>query len=196
MGNFYTQTAKYRLKIDYFLKFIEKEKVKTDKKLFDGMCKSGCKNYNKKYSCPPFAPSFEKLAEGYDGLFVILFTCNLSQIETSEYNKIRVANSVLKSRMEKLLRKMGRKRLGTGACRLCKICNYVLGKQCKYPDKLLYSLEAVGIDCNWLSTSLFSKPLLWYKNKKAPEYGAVVAALFCDKDEVASLEKEVEKTIR
>ena len=37
---------------------IEKDKIKTDKKRFLEMCKNGCKNYNKKYSCPPKSPDF------------------------------------------------------------------------------------------------------------------------------------------
>ena len=37
---------------------IETPKVKTDRELFLKMCREGCRNYGRKYSCPPCSPEF------------------------------------------------------------------------------------------------------------------------------------------
>lgn len=195
-GSFNIQTEKNKLKINYFYGFIEKNKTKVNKPLFEKMCKEGCVNYNKKYSCPPFSPDFKTLSKNHDSLFVIMFLCNLNQISSTEYNKVRIANVVMKSRLDNLMRKLEEKTnlkyLSTGSCRLCKPCKCKLKKPCKHPDKKRYSLESTGVDCNALTKDLFNLSLQWYKNKKSPEYTSVLCGLLCDKKDIEKIEKNLD----
>ena len=197
MPEFTVNTAKNKIVIEYDSKFIHNSKIKLDKPLFCNMCKE-CRNYNKKYSCPIYAPDFNKLSNK-EGILVVIFLCKTANLKSSEYNKVRLANSIMKSRMEKIMRhleeKFNTKFLGTGACRLCKPCKLTLNQPCKHPDKLRFSLEAVGVDCNNLSTSLFNKPLLWYKDKKAPDYTCVLSGLICQNSEIQEIQKEISLTI-
>lgn len=195
--DFIVKTPNREIKIEAYSGFISKEKVNVDKKCFTELCKK-CRNYGKKYACPPKSPSFEDICKK-QGLHIVLFKCNLGQIKnTSEYNKIRIANSIMKSRIDKLMRefeaKSGNKLkfLSSGSCRLCKKCNLEKNLACKHPDKMRFSLEACGINVEKITKELFDIPLLWYDHKthKAPEYTCAVAGLMCDEKEAAGFKTE------
>jgi len=196
MSSFKVKTKENNLKINFFYDFINKKDVLVKKDCFSKMCLNGCKNYKKKYSCPPFVPDFKNLIKEHEGLFIVLFLCKLNPIKSTEYNKIRIANVVLKSRIIKLMRfleeKFNTTFLSTGSCNLCKPCKLKLNLPCKHPKKRRYSLEAIGIDCNKISKDLFNIKLLWYKNKKAPRYTCVLCGLVCDKKNIKEIKKEVE----
>ncbi len=192
------KTPKHELKAKCEYGFIKCSEVKVNKVLFDKMCKEGCRNYGKKYCCPPIAPSFKRLAKGYDAMLVVHMYANLDQLEGygyKDYLKVMLANSCLKSRCEKVMRmlkdKAGGILLGSGACKKCRPCNLTKGLPCKHPDLKRYSLEATGVDCNYLTKKMFNKELLWYKNGKAPGRTAVVYGLLINDKEMKSLKKEI-----
>jgi predicted metal-binding protein len=199
MQIFRVKTKNNEFDVECYSNFIRKKDIAVREDFFNEMCKNGCVNYGKKYSCPPFAPDFDSVIKENQGLYTILFKLNLNQIKSTEYNKIRIANSVLKSKIISLMRyledKFNTAFLGTGSCNLCKPCKLELNLPCKYPDKKRYSLEAVGIDCNKLSEKLFNFPLVWYNNKKAPEYSCVICGLICNEEETCSIEKELNKKV-
>lgn len=178
------RTPQHHLLVHCFYDFISISKVNSDKELFLNLCKNGCKNFSKKYCCPPMSPDFKSYVKGYDKLLVLLMAAGLDQLNGfgyKDYHKLRIGNAVLKPRTEKIMRNMERKFstrfLSTGACRLCKPCRLKLKKPCRYPEKRRYSMESLGVDCNYLSHKLFNMPLLWYKHSKAPEYTCVLCAL-------------------
>lgn len=195
MDSFKIKTKQNNLSISCYKGFIPKKDIKIERKLFAKMCKQGCKNYSKKYSCPPFTPDFEKITNKHEGLFIVLFLCNLEEINSTEYNKIRIANVVMKSRLMKLMRYLEDKHktifLSTGSCNLCKPCKLKLKLPCTHPQKRRYSLESIGIDCNHISEKLFSKPLLWYKDKKAPKYTCVMCGLMSNANDEEPIKKDV-----
>ena len=186
---FYVQTPKHKLLIRYFMGILDIKSVKLNKRLFFKMCKEGCVNFDKKYGCPPNSGDFSDLVKKFDKLFVMLFTLEMSQFDKTnyqEYLKLRIANSVLKSRIEKVMRVIEEKYnglfFGSGACRLCNSCNKKRDLPCKYPKRRRPSLEAAGVDCNYLTKKLFDIPLQWYKDKKCPEYTSAVCGLAVSKD--------------
>jgi predicted metal-binding protein len=149
------------------------------------MCRK-CRNYNNKYSCPPFSPDFGSYVKA-DKLLVLLMKTRLDQF--SDYKphfRLRVANAILKPRIERVMRAMeihtGTRFLGTGACRLCKPCKKKKGQPCLHPDKMRYSLEALGIDCDNLAKDVFGISMQWYKDKTPPEHTLVMCALPLDDD--------------
>jgi predicted metal-binding protein len=192
--SFRVRTSKQEYNIEVYSEFIAKEEVKVERELFIKMCREGCKNYGKKFSCPPCSWDFLNIISGYEGIFVVMFLIKLEEINSTEYNKVRIANSIMKSRIDRVLRlleeKFNTKFLSTGSCRLCRTCNLKLKKPCKHPDKMRYSLESSGVNCDYLSTKLFNKPLLWFKNKKAPEYTCVIGGLIYNKEQSAIILQE------
>lgn len=73
---------------------------------FDSLCQKGCTNYSQKWSCPPYAPNFKKYSQGYTYLTAIVLKVSVNEFDyiKNSYLKIKAANSVLKSRMDKMLR--------------------------------------------------------------------------------------------
>lgn len=102
----------------------------------------------------------------------------------NSYLKIKAANSVLKSRMDKMLRfvkKEDEAYISTGSCRLCKPCKRKQNKPCAHPKEMTYSFEALGVDVSALTQKLFGITLLWYKDKVCPEYTCVVGGILSNR---------------
>jgi predicted metal-binding protein len=155
--------------------FVEKSKC-------DSLCITGCKNYNRKWSCPPFSPSFKDFSDGWERLFVLYMRMDTEQFSyvKNDYLKIKAANSILKSRADKFLRIMAAqhgKSISTGSCRLCKPCKCSIDIPCARPEIMAYSFESLGVDVSALVNTFSTKPLLWYKPHNLPEYTAVVCGL-------------------
>ena len=70
-----------------------------------------------------------------------------------------------------------------------------IGKPCKHPDKMRYSLESTGVDCNFLSEELFGISLLWFKNGKAPENTCCMCGLMCNSFEAQAIKYRIEKLL-
>jgi len=174
--------------INSFIKFISSSKIKKDYNGFSALCQTGCKNFGKKYSCPPKSPSFEILSRDYKYLVVNAFKIPYTELK-KEYNSVRMANVVSKSLQRKIFDITAQELKGknyrflileNGSCRLCKVCNLQKNEPCKYPDKMRFSLEATGVDVNDLVLKCYGFLLQWYykgKKDKFPEYQCVVSAI-------------------
>lgn len=153
-----------------------------NKEYFDKLCMCGCPNYDKKWSCPPFAPAYTDFIMEMEKLFILYLHIDMSQFLyiNNSYLKVKAANTMLKSRADKFLRKMSStygSYISTGSCRLCKPCRCKLGITCAHPELMTYSFEALGINVSQLVNDYFEKPLLWYKPHYLPEYTSVVCGL-------------------
>lgn len=158
-------------------------KAYEDKYKFETLCANGCPNYNNKWACPPFSPSYSRLSTKYSDVLLVLFNCDLSQFKytKTEYMKVKASNSILKSQSDRLMRLLEKETSGTilsnGSCRLCKPCNKKEGLNCKRPDEMRYSMESLGLNVEQISKDFFNHKLLWYKDKLAPTYSSVVTCL-------------------
>lgn len=153
-----------------------------DKDKCNYLCKIGCPNFKRKWSCPPNAPSYIEFAKEFNYLTVIILSTQLRQFSyiENDYLKIKAANVILKSRIDKALRQIISKDLkyiSTGSCRLCKSCNYKKGLPCKHPDIMTYSYEALGVNVQDMVHDVFDYQLLWYKKGYLPEYTSVVTGV-------------------
>lgn len=157
------------------------------KEKFLYLCKSGCQNYNKKWSCPPYSPTFSSVALKWKYLYVFYFRMPLfgfADINNS-YLRVKAANIMLKSRADKYLRCMSQKHgkyISTGSCRLCNPCKCKEDKPCAHPNLMTYSFESLGIDVINLINKYFNDPLQWYKRKEPIEYTSVVCGLLTNEE--------------
>ena len=177
-------TPRHQLKAVCDYGFARMDDVVTRRAEFFSLCKEGCPNFNKKWSCPPCSPDFSIFKRRSDEMLVVLFKLDLHQLDGTGYpghHKVRLGNAVLKPRAERLMRGLERivkgRYFSTGACRLCKPCQKKLGRRCRHPDRMRYSLEACGVDCDALSRKVFGVPLQWYRDKRCPDYTSVICAL-------------------
>lgn len=149
---------------------------------FSKLCKIGCPNYGKKWSCPPYSPTFNQFTSNYKNISICLLYMELNQFSyiKNDYLKIKAANTILKSRIDKTLRQLKKKDsyyISTGSCRMCKPCKCKLNKPCVHPDIKTYSFEALGVNVSDMLKDLFDFRLLWYSKKYLPQYTSVVAGL-------------------
>ena len=159
----------------------------SNESLFTALCRTGCINYDKKWSCPPHSPNYRDFSAGWGYLFIFYARMGLAQFSyvKNDYMKIKAANTVLKSRVDKFLRQMASKYgkyISTGSCRLCKPCKRKTALPCAHPDLMTYSFEAMGVDVGKLVDEHFQKPLLWHETHCLPEYTSVVCGLLTNVD--------------
>ena len=97
--------------------------------------------------------------------------------------RVRFLNSVLKSRLERILYLARRwsgapvRILGSGPCNRCRPCRAVYQEPCAKPEKRIYPLEATGVDCAWAAEELFRQPLEWYSKDSRPKVTSVLGAV-------------------
>lgn len=178
------QTPHGRIEYGWMTKFIGTEIIEPhiNKARFDDLCRRGCPNYNHKWSCPPFAPKFLDFVKPYQYILVVLLSVNMDEFDyiKQDYMKIRAANSILKSRMDKALRQSksdGEFYVSTGSCRLCRSCKRKRDEHCAHPQERTFSFEAMGVNVSSLAMDLFQKRLLWYRKGALPQYTCVVGGL-------------------
>jgi predicted metal-binding protein len=147
--------------------------VVVDSSKFEDLCRTGCRVYNQKWSCPPHSGGF-LINQWIPFHVVILWIPNTIEAK-NEYTKVKAINSILKSRLYRLLAQYPNKKvLGSGSCRLCQHCAYP--EPCKHPDKMIYSMESFGIDVSLVCKAL-GHTLNWYEKGKPYEYGSVVGLI-------------------
>lgn len=178
-----TPSAKIKINIKV-LNISTKELIQfQNKNYFDSLCKKGCPNFKRKWSCPPYSPTFSEYSKEYTNCILVLLYCDLNQFNyiKTEYMKVKASNSILKSRLDSLMRMLENTYTGlmisNGSCRLCKPCACKKQLPCKKPDLRRYSMESLGLNVSHISKTYFNHELLWYKNKTAPKYSSVLSCL-------------------
>jgi len=156
-----------------------------------------CPSYGHSWACPPKAPYLEQEVSKYIKFYLIFVKFNLisyiekQKLKNPKRNEVSIRNAFfmknlmrdkleqeiklcingqLKSYNEKLI-------LWDGFCRLClnkkdRGCTHDLGDPCRYPDKIRYSMEAVGIDVTKTVKNLDFN-LEWPPNEFVYRFGLV-----------------------
>ena len=130
-----------------------------------------CPHYNHSHSCPPSAPYLEQEVSNYNKYFLIYSRFDLADYikdvkakhpNRSEqrikyfYYMNNLYKDDLKKEVENFVNDLVDKPkeillLYDGTCRIClndkdKGCTFDTGTPCRYPDKQMFSMEAIGIE--------------------------------------------------
>lgn len=159
-----------------------KECVDVEK--FLAYCKK-CPNYGKSHACPPFDFEPMDIWRGYSTVRLAA-----KQIFFSEDTTLDEAYKILLEKKHELLDEMaelektypGSLALSAGSCDICPECAKKTGEKCRFPQKLRYSIEALGGDVVKTAEKYLKVPILWSKNGEVPEYFIPVAGILL-KDE-------------
>ncbi|MFW9970307.1 MAG: DUF2284 domain-containing protein [Candidatus Odinarchaeota archaeon] len=156
-----------------------------------------CPSYGHSWACPPQAPYLEQELSKYKKFYLVFVKYNLQlyvekrKLKNPKRNEVSIRNAffmknLLRDELEQEIKLCFNKYsilfnekliLWDGFCRLCLIekgkeCNYDLGHPCRYPDKIRYSMEAVGIDVNQTVKNL-NITLEWPPNEFVYRFGLV-----------------------
>lgn len=113
------------------------------------MC-AACSQYGKRWSCPPGCGDLETLRQRfqeYSSGVLIQTVGNLEDVfdaETMMDTEADHKKYLLRLQKELLQEKADVLILGAGCCTLCKECTYP-DAPCRFPDKMLASMEACGL---------------------------------------------------
>lgn len=178
-----TAAARIKLNVKLRLAAVEELSEYEDKICIRERCEKGCVNYGRKWCCPPFSPSFSDYSRGYRSCLLILIYCRLNQFDyiQSEYMKLKAANSILRSQAGRWARHFEEELSGTmlsdGSCKLCRTCARARDQACNRPERLRFSLEALGLNQDAISRDYFNHLFLRYEKRKAPEYSTVLSGV-------------------
>ena len=120
------------------------------------MCKYGCKNYNRKYSCPPFSLALKKQIQAGKYKYATIFATTSKTNKDISRWRLRSLNHQKESEIQRISmyfhnmfshRGVNHIILSGGACKRCRPCYASIDEPCGKPDKKQTSMEAVGIDC-------------------------------------------------
>ncbi len=152
-------------------------------------CKE-CPNYEKIWSCPPFLFDAKQYWEQYKKLklygTMILFDPLMRKQKMSLVEQNRIIKEVVeeeKRKLSEVLWDLEEKipesvSLSAGACSTCgEVCPRSQGRKCIHPDKMRYSIEALGGNVGQTVSNLFHVDLQWMEEGKLPEYFVLVGGL-------------------
>lgn len=171
----------HMVSVENILSCTQEEKIRN-------ACKTGCVNYGRKWSCPPYSRKFSDIvASGeYNVAVIIIGHINISNMEYigNPYQQVKAANMILKSKCEKIARNIENEFNGysllSGSCNLCKPCQKKRDLPCKKPTMVRYSLESTGINVEELLEKYCGHKLLWYKKGEKLTYTSVATAILVD----------------
>lgn len=149
-----------------------------------------CTNFNQMWCCPSFDFDAESLTNGFNIVNVFGTTIEFDA-ETLEHGKSprsaqviadEAVGEVLKTllpQMFSLEAEVPGSRSFTFRCTLCpQGCARSSGNPCRHPDKMRYSLEAVGFDVTAISHDLLGIDLEWSSDGSLPPRITLVTAVF------------------
>lgn len=116
--------------------------------------RNACGSYGKSWGCPPHVGEIEELAARVRSFaHGLLFQC-ITEIEDSYDIEGMGRGAAHHKRVVRELAEIFRTRygaadvlvLGTGPCDFCEECTISTGQPCRYPDRLISSAEAYGMN--------------------------------------------------
>ena len=144
-------------------------------------CKE-CRNYKKVWSCPEFDFDVMSYWNGYSTLRVVAKKINFEEGTTPEEGMeiMKEVKDNLSDELWELEEKYpGSISLSGGSCYLCGEgnCSRPEGKPCRYPEKMRYSIEALGGNVGLTVRKLMGIQLEWIEEGKLPSYFVLIGGL-------------------
>lgn len=155
---------------------------------FMAYCRA-CPNYDTRWSCPSLSFAVGDFLAKYDrvclvGLKMTYDEATIASADTPEKVKSVTWDTLFKEKRaleETLLvvesENAGSCALSSGGCHYCDTCARTEGKECIYPDKMRYSLDAFGFDLTAITADQFGIDLCWSQGALPPYYTLIHALL-------------------
>ncbi|MEG2788620.1 MAG: DUF2284 domain-containing protein [Romboutsia sp.] len=136
-----------------------------DFEYFTGLCKSGCPHYNLSYTCPPNSPTFIDYTKNHQFSLVIAMYMKIEGNDT--INDIHTyLRRVLSDLLIPLEVAVNGLLTDGGRCRYCEKCTYIDNLPCRFPDKIRFSMEAMGLDLDKVCKNILDHCIMWSKDSE------------------------------
>lgn len=149
-----------------------------------------CPSHGNSWGCPPYAFDPETVSNGFKTVTLMGTTIEFDEATRAECTTAEMSRSVATQAMQEVWktllpelyekeRQVKGSRCFTFRCTLCpEGCTRPEGKPCRYPDRLRYSLEAVGFDVTAAASDLLGIDLEWISDGRLTKHITIVTALF------------------
>ncbi len=139
-----------------------------------------CPNYGAHWSCAPFDFDPMEIWGRYDRLRLVALV--LLPGEDMDLEGMLRALPVERDRLLEELLELERANPGAlalsgGSCTRCQRCTRLDGAPCRFPERMRYSIEALGGDVGRTASQYLQKPLLWIQDNTVPAYMMTVGGL-------------------
>lgn len=154
-------------------------------------CCRQCGNYDQTWACPSFDFDVIQYWEKYRSFHIIGLKLRLSeklrQKTLTEKEQEEVISRILWKEKAKLSEELfaeekkypGSISLSAGSCQNCRkgTCTRLEGKPCRFPEKMRYSIEALGGNVGLTVTKYLKQELEWIQEGRLPEHFMLVSGL-------------------
>lgn len=119
-------------------------------------CKYGCRNFDRKHSCPPESLRTREEIRRGEYQWVLLFATTSKIPRRFTPYRRRLENYVRENEIQRISQDIDaifnehgvfHGTLSGGSCHRCRICSRMKGNACVRPSRMQTSMEAIGIDC-------------------------------------------------
>ncbi|MBP5210444.1 MAG: hypothetical protein J6Z27_01220 [Bacteroidales bacterium] len=155
---------------------------------FFALCEQ-CPNFGKRWSCPPYGFEVKKIWDSHTS--ILLYADKVSVPEELRSNRYsqdeinRISKELLKpvkDRMTAFLLKTeaetpGSIALSAGSCDICGVCSKKKGTPCLHPERMRYSIEALGGNVERALDLYFGEKIIWAEDGCLPEYYILLGGL-------------------
>lgn len=161
-----------------------------------------CPRYGRSWACPPYGYDMDAYLSGYAHAYIIGSKIVPSRdtaalcidAESSRKYGTEIFNDA-RQKLDKLLLYIETangpaKAFFAGSCQLCgeEGCTRPHGKECRCPDKIRPSLEAVGFDVVNTAKELLGMEMKWSEEGLLPEYYILTSGVFAS-GEIADIDE-------
>lgn len=143
-----------------------------------------CPMRGRNLACPPMSPMLPDYIAGRRRATVISYRTPMEQfgsglIIEERYNEAYHMMQELLTEELLRYRQRGHVVAGSGPCRACPECALATGSAvCRTPERLIYSLESMGVSVVQLSELAFGIKLDWSGMEQDAEYVSAIGAAF------------------
>ena len=145
-----------------------------------------CPDYGRFWTCPPYDVPAADYWAGFDTVLLrgmqfhftpAMLERRFDPEELAEYTRELTAAHA--RRMDEHLRALypGAAVLTTGGCTLCEECTRPMGRPCRHPQAVGYSLESLGCDVGAAARGELGWELLWPRRDRLPRYLTLLGAV-------------------
>lgn len=140
-----------------------------------------CPNYGGAWSCPPFDFDPMELWRRYGRMKLYARMLIPAEPGQEAQAAVRALQAEKDGYLERLLQMEaaapGSLALAAGSCTLCNPCARKEGRPCQRPERMRYSIEALGGDVGRTASQYLGRDLQWIRAGVVPDYLMLVGAL-------------------
>ena len=154
-------------------------------------CCQACPSYNRLWSCPSYDFDVEHYWKQYKNLYLLGYqlifdeesrnrTFEKKELDSLIFKIMKEEKQIISDELLEMEQKNpGSRSLSAGSCLICgkDNCTRIKEEPCRFPDRMRYSIEALGGNVGKTISDLFGIQLEWMEEGRLPAHFVLVCGL-------------------